>query len=123
MTQPTDLFQTPSDDPLALARCLDRIGDLSRINMRKGKSYRTIEHRAADMIRWYVKHGCSSKAFALARQLLDNERRRAVSYRDQFVAERVKANAHIRAFWYVSYALASLSGLVLAFVVWIVISP
>lgn len=56
----TDLFDFPKDDISAIIKWLERDGDINRVRMRKGASYRTFQHRAAAILRWYAKHGCTA---------------------------------------------------------------
>lgn len=65
-----DLFAIPCHDPLTIARKLDKIGDESRVRMRKGETYRTIEHKAAKLLRWYVSHNSGTRVAEQAQKLI-----------------------------------------------------
>jgi predicted RNase H-like HicB family nuclease len=73
----TGLFDQPdvnhfnhTNNPLTIAKALDKLGNSARIRMRKGAGYLTHEHKAAKLLRWYVSHGCSPRVAEQAKKLM-----------------------------------------------------
>lgn len=100
------LFDIPEVNPINLARALERDGEETRRRMKKGPEYQTNEHKAAKLIRWYVRtHG--SATVAKNAQMLATE---ALAARDAALshAEKQTVRLVVTRVAFAAYALATI---------------
>ena len=76
-----DLFDTPNDSPISLAKALEKQHEMARCAMRKGRDYNTLELRSAKMLRWLAHNRPGPQAVSTSNDMIRNANNRILSLR------------------------------------------